>query len=688
LGVTDDKLRSGDIYSLGAILTCILKNHPPERKVNPSDGSQDPIILKSIPGILALEAIAQKATAIHWGDRYGSVEDFRSDLLNWLAGEPVSARPENWWEKAIRWPNRHRTTATGLATGLAITLIGGASFMVFQSQQKQLVMEQASRLELALDDSSRLLKETQKANEIAESRRVEAVTNRQLAERRESLAFEGLLKFQNLIATNQEIFQSPELAKLNETLSNESQRVYEAILKDLKQDSSPSPGLISRLAHVTRRVAAMDLSLNKQSQSNEHIDQACDWMQQILERSAKVGPLPDATEDILHLKIGELRLLQGSLAMGMGKFQESRPRFDDAIREIQPLIEKGRLIPDVLKSSKISLAEAWSGASMYEVYHGQLSEAKRLQQKALEQIGSSQPTSTSEAQTRMQIHGNMSIILERSGEPTQALEQLKLAAKALEESFGMIDQDPAGFAEEGTVVLPTNELTGLRSRIAHEQVRIMTSQQDVPSAIEVLTELLKKEHNSIGQNLKNASSLDFYSKTSSSLQLLLVGSGKQQRAIEVAQEWTELAKAVIALPTAREPQWLFAIDSNHTAGHFYQQIDRNTDALERYSEAIANCQDAFKRGFRTAAILSHEIELKMHLFEILLQSKPLPEVVNHFEQAVESTQELMKFPDTPDKKSQPILDQIKLGLDLMRDAGYAKEAQDWSDVVRSKGLVQ
>jgi hypothetical protein len=73
---------------------------------------------------------------------------------------------------------------------------------------------------------------------------------------------------------------------------------------------------------------------------------------------------------------------------------------------------------------------------------------------------------------------------------------------------------------------------------------------------------------------------------------------------------------------------------------------------------------------------------------MMLQSKPLPEVVNHFEQTVESTKELMKLPDTPDKKSQSVLGQLKLGLDLMRDAGYSKEAQHWSDVVRSKGLVQ
>ncbi|MFN6300686.1 MAG: serine/threonine-protein kinase [Planctomycetota bacterium] len=688
LGVTDQRLRSGDIYSLGAILSCILKNHPPRRKENQADGSQDPIILKSIPGILALEAIAQKATAIDWVDRYKSVDDFRSDLLDWLAGEPVSARPENWWEKAVRWPSRHRTTATGVATGLAITLVGGASFMVFQSQQKQLVIEQANRLQMALDDSSRLLKETQKANEIAETRRVEAVNNRQIAERRESLAFDGLLKFQDLIVTNQEIFQSPELGKLNGTLSNQSKKVFEAILKDLKQDSSPSPDSVSRLAHVTRRLASMDLSLKKEQQSNEHIDQACNWMRQSLENSNKLGQLSGATEEMLHLKIGELRLVQGSLAMGLGKFQEARPRFDEAIQEIQPLIETGKLSPDQLESAKLSLAEAWSGASMYEAYHGQLSEAKRLQKKALEQIGENRPTSGEEAQIRMQIHGNMSILLERSGEPIEALKQLKLAAKAVEEAFGMIDQNPAGFAEEDAVVLPTKELMGLRSRLGHEQVRIMISQQDVQAAIGVLEDLAKKENDSIRQNTINATILDFYEKTTSNLQLLLAGVGKTQRAIEVAQDWIELAKAVSVLPTAREPQWLFLIDANHTAGHLYQQLGRNTQAQEMYTEAITGCQEAFKRDFRTASILSHKIELHMHLFELLLQSNPFRDVVSQFEQAVESTQELTKLNEPNRDRLQVAIDQLKRGLDLMLAAGFENEATEWTKEIKSRGLLK
>jgi len=122
----------------------------------------------------------------------------------------------------------------------------------------------------------------------------------------------------------------------------------------------------------------MDSALKKEQRSKEHIDKACNWMRQSLENSKQRGNLSKATEDMLHLKIGQLRVLQGSLAMGSDKFQESRPRFDEAIREIEPLIEHGSLSPEDLRSARLSLVEAWSGASMHEAYHGQLSEAKRL----------------------------------------------------------------------------------------------------------------------------------------------------------------------------------------------------------------------------------------------------------------------------------------------------------------------
>lgn len=112
-GSPHGSLRSADIYSLGAILVCILNNQPP------ITGTAVASKLNGIPSIGGLIAIAQKAIAPDWQQRYANVEDFRSDLLMWIAGEPVSAMPENWIQQATRWPGRYPRAATGLATAVA-----------------------------------------------------------------------------------------------------------------------------------------------------------------------------------------------------------------------------------------------------------------------------------------------------------------------------------------------------------------------------------------------------------------------------------------------------------------------------------------------------------------------------------------------------------------------------------------
>lgn len=79
-----------DIYSLGAILFCILHGHPPGVVVERRERKL------AIPGRTALQAICDKAMASHPGDRYQSAEEFRSDLQNWNVGEPVSSHRENF----------------------------------------------------------------------------------------------------------------------------------------------------------------------------------------------------------------------------------------------------------------------------------------------------------------------------------------------------------------------------------------------------------------------------------------------------------------------------------------------------------------------------------------------------------------------------------------------------------------
>lgn len=107
-----------DIYSLGAILQFLLSGKQPaageERLKN--EGAPR-AAAGSTPK--AVKAISQKAMAEDRANRYASVSDLASDIARYLDGSPVSAYPENLFQKAGRWATRYRV-AIGLVLAYLI----------------------------------------------------------------------------------------------------------------------------------------------------------------------------------------------------------------------------------------------------------------------------------------------------------------------------------------------------------------------------------------------------------------------------------------------------------------------------------------------------------------------------------------------------------------------------------------
>ncbi len=125
-----------DVYSLGAMLYCLLTGHPP------FDGEVDDVLRAVQGGAFppprqhepmvdrALEAICLKSTSLRPTDRYGSARALADDVDRWLADEPVSARREPAAARLGRWARRHRTWVAGAAVLLVASTIalavGGA----------------------------------------------------------------------------------------------------------------------------------------------------------------------------------------------------------------------------------------------------------------------------------------------------------------------------------------------------------------------------------------------------------------------------------------------------------------------------------------------------------------------------------------------------------------------------------
>ncbi|MBE2187762.1 MAG: serine/threonine protein kinase, partial [Rhodothermales bacterium] len=105
-----------DVYALGALLhelaTGLRLERPPASTTMPSD----------------VHAIVQRATEDAPADRYPSAAAFREDLLRYLSGQPIVARPPTFRYRATRFVQRNRLAsvlAVLVAAALAVALAQG-----------------------------------------------------------------------------------------------------------------------------------------------------------------------------------------------------------------------------------------------------------------------------------------------------------------------------------------------------------------------------------------------------------------------------------------------------------------------------------------------------------------------------------------------------------------------------------
>jgi len=211
--------RRSDIYSLGVILFELLTGEAPFQgelsqlllRILTREPPRPRSLRDSIP--VDLETICLKCLEKNPQRRYPSAHQLAADLRRYLNGEPISARPVGFWERAIKWSRRNPGWATVVAgAALAVAgVIGGGAFHTLQ-------LGKANRqLEAAIRQAKAERRTAQEQTLLAEARRVEAEeASRVLAER--ELAARRLLYVDDVRQAH-EFWKMGRLDEMDERLS-------------------------------------------------------------------------------------------------------------------------------------------------------------------------------------------------------------------------------------------------------------------------------------------------------------------------------------------------------------------------------------------------------------------------------------------------------------------------------------
>jgi tetratricopeptide (TPR) repeat protein len=161
-GRVRDVTMATDVYALGAILYALLTGRPPFRGDSVLDTlDQVRSIEPESPRRLNprvdrdLETIVLKSMAKESAARYGSAVEMAKDLENWMAGEPIAARPVGRLIKAWRWAQRNRVVAGLLAAVGVLSIAGVVELFVSRAaiaRKNVEISRQRDRAKQAVDD--------------------------------------------------------------------------------------------------------------------------------------------------------------------------------------------------------------------------------------------------------------------------------------------------------------------------------------------------------------------------------------------------------------------------------------------------------------------------------------------------------------------------------------------------------
>jgi serine/threonine-protein kinase len=484
-----------DVYSLGAILYCLLTGRAPFvekelprllRRVQEGDFEPPRVLDRSIAR--PLEAVCLKAMARQPGDRYAGARALADDLERWLADEPVTVYHEPWTTRLARWGRRHKPVVTGAAVLLVTTVVALTVSTILIGKEKLREESQRKRAELnfarAREAVDQMLSEVGET-ELAEIPHMEAARKRLLeralhfyqafvAERGEDPAIrlelgraqlrlgaiQGLLgnareaeeAHRQAIGLFQDLARSGSLADL---VGPDLARAYQGLAILLKRSNrfQESEAMFRTTVDLRERLTAAHPGLPK---SQQDLAESRYQLATLLARLPHRQPEDERTyREAVELQAslvsdararpdGRIKLVRylnnlGLLLAEAGRLQEAESHYREAVKILEEELEREPTAPVSrwqLARSEANLGVLLQNLRRFEEAWGCLQRALARQQ----QLAGDFPKIPDYRQELASIHNNLGLLY-------TAANKLSLATAAFRESLALREQLSADVPE-------------------------------------------------------------------------------------------------------------------------------------------------------------------------------------------------------------------------------------------------